>query len=117
MRASLPGGNLDGYLVDQPYGVSAYLLKRVGVDLQAMKAAVAAANDEDEVVAWFRDHADLSDVETLNGKLEALSLSRLDEKGQAMVHRAHPGLAERPDLSAFFDIFEFDDARHTARSV
>jgi len=69
MRASLPGGNLAGYVVAMPRGMSAYMLKRVGVDLEAMQAVVASAKSEDEVLAWFAEHADLSDVEGLNAKL------------------------------------------------
>ncbi|MBD5604204.1 MAG: DUF5069 domain-containing protein [Candidatus Eremiobacteraeota bacterium] len=117
MRASLPGGNLAGYLVDFPRGLSAYMLKRVGVDLAAMQRKVAEAEDEADVLAWFADHADLSDVDGLNAKLEALGMSRLPEDERAMVYRAHPGLDQRSDLTAFFDIFEFDDARHPARAA
>jgi hypothetical protein len=116
MRASLPGGNLAGYVVAMPRGMSAYMLKRVGIDLEAMQAVVASAPSEDEVLAWFAEHADLSDVEGLNAKLEALGIARLPEEEQAMVYRIHPGIAERPELTAFFDIFEFDDARLAGRN-
>ena len=116
MRAALPGGNLAGYVVAKPRGMSAFLLKRVGVDLEAMQAAVAAAATESDVLAWFAERADLSDVDGLSAKLETLSLDRLPEEEQGMVYRAHPGLAERPELTAFFDIFEFDDARLAGRS-
>jgi len=92
------------------------MLKRVGVDLEAMQNVVASASSEDEVLAWFAEHADLSDVEVLNGKLEALGIARLPAEEQAMVYRIHPGIAERPELTAFFDIFEFDDARLAGRS-
>jgi hypothetical protein len=116
MRAQLPGGNLSGYVVDMPRGLSAFLLKRVGVDGAEMQAVVASASDEAEVLAWFAAHADLSDVAGVNAKLESLTIERAGEEDRALVYRLHPGLEARPDLVAFYDIFEFDDARAAARA-
>ncbi len=117
MRAALPGGNLNGYLVDYPRGLSAFLLKRVGVDLAAMQAEVAAAPDEAAVLAWFEQHADLSKAGDVSAKLASLSLAKLSDDDRAMVHRIHPGIAGRLEIETFFDVFEFDDARVTARTA
>jgi hypothetical protein len=114
MRANLPGGNLNGYLVEYPRGLSAFLLKRVGVDLAALQAVVASAADEAEVLTWFERHADLSDVAGINAKLESLSLERLTDEDRAMVHRVHPSVVGQTGITTFFDMFEFDDARVSA---
>jgi hypothetical protein len=116
MRAALPGGNLNGYLVDYPRGLSAFLLKRVGVDLAAMQAEVAAAPDEAAVLTWFEQHADLSKAGEVSAKLASLSLAQLSEDDRAMVHRIHPGIEGRPEIETFFDVFEFDDARVIAQT-
>ena len=109
MRAQLPGGDLDGYVVDYDRGLSAFMLKRVKVDLEEMKAVVASAGDEAEVLAWFSKNADLSAVDAVNAKLESLSIERASDDDRELVRRMHPGLAERPELKTFYDIFEFDD--------
>jgi hypothetical protein len=114
MRANLPGGNLNGYLIDLPDGFSTYLLKKIGVDQAALQAVVASATSEAEVVAWISAHADLSDVEGLNAKLAAMTRTRISEEAQARVLVVHPGLDEHPELQTFYDIFDFDDARVAA---
>jgi hypothetical protein len=111
MRAQLPGGNLGGYLVDYSRGLSAFVLKRVGVNIEAMKVVVASAPDEAAVLAWFLEHADLSDVERLNAKLQSFSTEPLSDDDRAMVRAAHPGIADRLEITSLFDIFEVDDAR------
>jgi hypothetical protein len=114
MRANLPGGNLNGYLIDYSRGLSPFLLKRIGIEQSALQAVVASAADESEVLAWIESHADLSDVEGVNAKMESLGLERMTDDDRALVYERHPGVAERPELSKFFDIFEFDDARVAA---
>ncbi len=116
MRAALPGGSLGEYIVEYDRGLSAFMLKRTGVDQAAMQAVVASAADEAEVVAWFAAHADLSNVDALNAKLESLSIERANDEDRALVYRLHPGLEARPDLVTFYDIFEFDDARIGGRA-
>ena len=108
--AQLPGGNLGGYVVDLPHGVSVYLLKKINVDLAELKAVVARAADETEVAAWLADHADLSDIAGVNARLESLTIDRLRPHDRALVEAYHPILRERSDLHFFFDIFEADDA-------
>ncbi len=115
MRGQLPGGNLARYIVDMPTGFSAFVLSKLGVDLAAMKAEVARAATEDDVVAWLRAHADLSQAASINEKLEKFEIGRLPETEQASVRDFHPVLAGRPELTRFMDIFEADDAEVSAR--
>ena len=115
MRAQLPGGVLGRYLVDMPNGLSAYTLGKLGIDINAMKEVVANAASEDDVVAWLRDHADLSQADAINEKLESFSVDKLSEAHKALVMDYHPVMVDRPDLSRFLDIFEADDAQVTTR--
>jgi Domain of unknown function (DUF5069) len=109
LRAEMPGGFIGPYL-NEPRGISAFLCRRLGIDMEELRAVVVAANDEDDVVAWLRERIDPGTVEETNRKLESLTLSRLSAEDQEMVRHHHPVLAKRPELVTFLDIFEADDA-------
>ncbi len=108
IRAAMPGGYMGPYL-NEPRGVSAFLCRRIGVDMEELRAMVAAAADEDELAAQLRARIDPATVEETNRKLEGLRLDRLSPEDQALVRGHHPVLEARPDLVLFFDIFEADD--------
>ena len=97
LRAEQPGGNLGPYL-NEPRGISAFMCRRIGVDMDELRAAVAAAKDE-------------AGVEEANRKLESLTMERLSPEDQALVRHHHPILHARPELVRFYDIFEADEAR------
>ncbi len=46
IRSELPGGNPAGYFVDNPIGMSAYMLEKLNIDLAALRAVVAEAANE-----------------------------------------------------------------------
>jgi Domain of unknown function (DUF5069) len=109
IRAEMPGGNIGPYL-NESRGISAFMCRRIGVDMEALRAAVIAAKDDGEVEAWLRERLDPAGVEETNRKLESLTLERLSPEDQEMVRHHHPVLAARPELVRFYDIFEADDA-------
>jgi hypothetical protein len=109
IRAEMPDGSLGPYLNDAR-GVSAFMCRKVGIDMEELRAIVYAAKDEDEVVAWLSARIDPAVVEEANRKLEALTIERLSAEDQSLVRGVHPVCAERPDLICFYDIFEADDA-------
>jgi hypothetical protein len=109
IRAEMPGGSMGPYL-NEPRGISAFMCKRIGVDMEELRAAVLAADDEDGVVEWLRERLDPAIVEETNRKLETLTMNRLTPEDQAMVRHHHPVLEQRSELHYFFDIFEADDA-------
>jgi len=109
LRADLPGGSMGPYL-NEPRGISAFLCRRIGIDMEELRSVVVAAEDEDEVVAWLRERIDPDKVEETNRKLESLTIERLSPEDQELVRHHHPILAKRPDLVTFLDIFEADDA-------
>lgn len=110
LRAEQPGGNLGPYL-NEPRGISAFMCRRIGVDMDELRAEVARARDESEVEAWLRERIDPAGVEEANRKLESLTMERLSPEDQALVRHHHPILHARPELVRFYDIFETDEAR------
>jgi hypothetical protein len=73
VRASLPGGNLGEYRVR---GFSSQLLDALGVHEDDLRAVVALANSDDEVVAWVRKHSDASKYQGINATFEAETVGR-----------------------------------------
>ena len=109
LRAEQPGGKLGPYL-NRADGVSAYMCKRVGLDMEELRAKVASAADEAELEAWLRERLDPAVVAETNGKLEALGTHRLTPESVEMVKQIHPIMHDRPELTIFFDIFDADEA-------
>jgi hypothetical protein len=63
-RATLPGGNLGPYQLAP--GLSFRMLQTLGVTPEDFTAAVAAAQDDAEVAAWLRQHADTEKYAQVN---------------------------------------------------
>lgn len=74
IRSELPGGNPAGYFVDNPIGMSAYMLEKLNIDLAALRAVVAEAANEREIAAWISANADLPSVEATNTKMAAVTV-------------------------------------------
>ncbi|HEY0384026.1 MAG TPA: DUF5069 domain-containing protein [Candidatus Elarobacter sp.] len=109
LRAEMPGGNMGRYL-NRPDGMSAVMCKRIGVDMDELRAVVASAADEDEVAAWLRERVSPELAAETTAKLPTFSMDRLPPEFQERVRENHPVLAQRPELLTFFEIFEADDA-------
>lgn len=109
LRAELPGGSMGRYL-NEPRGISSYVLHHLRIEMDELRAVVASARDEDEVVAWLRERLDPARVEETNRKMNALGTDRLSPDDRAQVVERHPIMAQRPELVRFLDIFEADDA-------
>jgi hypothetical protein len=109
LRAEQPGGKMGGYL-NRPDGLSAYMCKKVGLDMEELRAEVARAADEAEVEAWLQARLDPAVVAETNVKLPKLGVHKLTPEYVEQVTEYHPILRDRPDLVYFFDIFEADEA-------
>ena len=70
LRAELPGGTMGPYL-NHDRGFSAYVVRRLGLDMDDLRSIVGAARDEDDIVARLRDRIDPSSVDETNRKLDA----------------------------------------------
>jgi len=109
LRAEQPGGNLGAYL-NKSDGISAYMCKKVGLDMEELRAEVARAADEAAVEAWLQARLDPALVAEANEKLPQLGCHRLTPENVERVKHHHPIMHERPELSTFFEIFEADEA-------
>jgi hypothetical protein len=108
IRAELPGGNLWEY-VNHDTGFSAYVVRRMGLNMDELREAVANAPDEPAVVEWLAARVDAAAAPALNAKLETFVVERMSPDDQALVRRRHPVMAERPELSKILDILDADD--------
>ncbi|GAC1404500.1 MAG: hypothetical protein NVSMB64_07820 [Candidatus Velthaea sp.] len=108
LRAELPGGNMGAYL-NHDTGFSAYVVKRLGLDMDEFRAAVAAAPDEGAVEAWLAARVDPAAAPALNGKLESFVVARMSAADQALIRERHPVMAQRPGLSVILDVLDAED--------
>jgi hypothetical protein len=104
-RASLPGGNLNGYKID---GISSRLLGWLGVDEGEMQQAVAAASSDEDVARWLRERTDASQYAALT---ERMTKRTVDDVADKQRFRSLYPWVERSNLRAIFDIIEEDDRR------
>lgn len=104
-RASLPGGNLNGYRIP---GMSARLLEWLGVDEEEMRKAVADAATDDDVARWVREHTDASQYPAHNERMAKRSLDDIADKTR--IYEQYPWLREST-LTKLVDIVEEDDHR------
>jgi hypothetical protein len=110
LRAELPGGNLGQYL-NHGTGFSAFVVRRLGLDMNEFRQAVADAPHEQAVVEWLAARLDAATAPTLNAKLETFVVERMQPEDQALIRERHPIIAERHELSKILDILEAEDAR------
>src|SRR5271154_5956682 len=84
LRAELPGGNMGLYL-NHDTGFSAYVVRRVGLDMNEFRDAVGQAQDEDAVIAWLDARVDRSGADALNAKLDMFVIGRMTPEDQLLV--------------------------------
>jgi uncharacterized protein (DUF1778 family) len=113
LRAELPGGD-PGLYLNHDTGFSAFVVRRLGLKMDEFRDAVAAANDEADVIAWLAARIDGAAAPALNAKLESFVVERMSPEDQALVRERHPVMAERPDLAKVLDILDADDSRSFA---
>jgi hypothetical protein len=116
LRAELPGGSLGAYL-NHDTGFSAWVVRRLGLDLDEFRAVVAGAPGEAAVVQWLATRVDPSAAPALNAKLESFVVERMSAENQALVRSRHPVMETRPDLSKILDVIEADDERAFSAEV
>jgi len=108
LRAELPGGDLGAYM-NHDTGFSAYVVRKLGLDMDEFRNAVGAARDEAAIEAWLAARVDATSAPALNAKLETIVVERMTPENQRLVHERHPVLATRPELSKILDVLEADD--------
>src|SRR5581483_286159 len=71
LRATLPGGNLGEYQIT---GFSSRMLESIGIGEAALRRAIAAADSEEAVAAWIREHSDPARYAAYNATLEGMTV-------------------------------------------
>jgi hypothetical protein len=109
LRAELPGGNLGPYLTDYDRGFSSYVLHKLAVTFDELRAVVAAATDEATVEAWLRARITPDAAATINAKLESLRIDAMAPADRELFFARHPAIAgDAPEF--VLDALEADDA-------
>jgi|SRR5579884_4191115 len=106
IRASLPGGNLGPYVLD--FGLTPRLLSIIGIDLAELTEIVRVAQNDEDVAAWLRVHADTSRYEEANATLSTSLHAKVPPDQRARFESLYPKhLIERHPVG--FDLLEADD--------
>ena len=108
LRAELPGGTIEPYL-NHDAGFSAFVVKRLGLEMNAFRDIVARASDEREIETWLGERVDPAAAPALNAKLESFVVERMSPDDQVLVRERHPVMAHRLELSKILDILDADD--------
>jgi hypothetical protein len=108
LRASLPGGELNGYVPTT--GFSALWAHYTKIDLEELRTVVAGAASEGDIERWIDEHTTAVDKPAINGKMERFASSRTPDDMRAQFDSFYPAeLRERHAI--VFDLLEADDAR------
>lgn len=108
IRASLPGGELNGYFTD--IGMSIVWAHYTRVDLDELRTVVKDSETEEDVERWIEARTSHLDKERINKKLESIDSSRMPESWREAFENAYPAdLRER--YTYIMDLIEADDAR------
>jgi hypothetical protein len=97
LRAEMPGGTMGKYL-NRLDGLSAFMCKRIGIEMDELRAAVASAPDEEAVAVWLRERVSPEHAADTSAKLATMTMDRLPPEFQERVRQNHPVLAGRPEL-------------------
>lgn len=108
LRAELPGGNPGEYR-NHDTGFSAYVVRRMGLEMDVFRRAVADAPHEDALIAWLAARIDPAQAYAINAKLESFVVERMPADDQRLLRERHPVMAVRPELTRILDILEADD--------
>lgn len=108
LRAELPGGNIGPFL-NHDTGFSAWLVRKLGLDMSEFRNVVAAAPHESAVVSWLAERIDPAGADALNAKLNSFTIDRMKPEDQILVRERHPLAKRRPELNGILDAIEADD--------
>ena len=108
LRAELPGGNIGPFL-NHDRGFSAFVVRRLGLDMDEFRNEVAAAPNEGAVINWLAERIDPSGAAALNAKLDSFTIDRMTPEDQQLARERHPVTLRQPQLNSILDVIEADD--------
>ena len=100
-----------GPYLNHDAGFSAFLVRKLGLDMNEFREVVARATDESEVVDWLSERVDPSGANGLNAKLDTFVVSRMSAEDRVLVRERHPVMNELPELDCILDILDAEDRR------
>ena len=111
LRAQLPGGNPGEYYINGPIkGISGYLLERLGISEDELRAAVRESASENDVAAWLRERTDASQYSAINATLRRIKPKHAEDEAWLRAEYAATIVAH-PELEFIVDILDADDRR------
>ena len=111
LRALLPGGNTGPYYIKGPTrGISAYLLRRLGIDERELFEAVRAAKDDADVAQWLRQRADPALYAEINQTLRRLKPKHIPNPEEFRSTYVET-MKAHPEIEHIIDIVVADDRR------
>jgi hypothetical protein len=108
LRASLPGGELNGYL--PAVGFSELWAHYTKIDLNELRDVVSRAVSERDVEVWIDERTGGIDKELINGKMERFESGRMAAEYRDLFEQIYPADL-RGRHARVFDLLEADDAR------
>jgi hypothetical protein len=100
-RASLPGGNLNGYTIE---GFTEMMLKELGIAPESMRTVVAEAKSDEDVGRYVLEHATAGGAKAWND----FALNRqlyLGNRTEAIAE--NPWLADHPEITLSLDFLQY----------
>jgi hypothetical protein len=100
-RASLAGGNLDGYTIE---GFTGRMLETLGITPEALRSVVAEAKTDEDVASYVREHSVAGGAEAWNTYV----LNRevyLGDRAEAVAE--NPWLADHPEIKLSLDFLQY----------
>ncbi len=108
MRASLPGGDLNGFF---PFsGFSEMWAYYTRLDLIEFQQLVLDADSEREVERWLAERTRNLDKAAINARMEGFKTDRTPEPMRELFEISYPAYL-RVSFPVLFDLLEADDAR------
>jgi hypothetical protein len=101
VRASLPGGKLNGYTIE---GFTSRMLDNLGITEDAMRDAVVAAKSDDDVAAFVQEHAVAGGADAWNEYVLNRELY-LGNRTEAIAE--NPWLADHPEIVKSLDFLQY----------
>lgn len=110
LRASLPGGDLNGYFDKTGFSLTWQHLTKISLD--DLRGVIAEAADEAAVERWIDERLTerAIDRERMNEKMERFSTDVMPDAWRPIFEKTYPADL-RAAHSSGFGLFEADDAR------
>ena len=102
-RAALPGGNLNGYSLE---GFTGRMLENLGIAPDAFQAAVLAAQSDEDVASYVREHAVAGGADAWNTWVLNRELYGGD-RPEAIAE--NPWLADHPEIRLSLDLLQYKE--------